>query len=136
MTLITEGVNYKHMNNIESIHQNNLDRERILANDLSVIKNHFGKGDEHLPLYEKETIERIEKNKGEIGGRTALVAEFILRKHVRGLKERNNEIKRVFNSAENFNRNDLDAELDANNEEINMIESNCLQTLGEINTNL
>lgn len=120
---------------MESMNSSN-ERKEQLERNLSVVAPLFNKGDIALGEYEKETLGKVEKNKGEISGRTALVAELTLRKYVGGLEKRNREIESILGSSGNFNRASLEEELQSNNAEIRMISSNCLNTLSEINTNL
>lgn len=121
---------------MESMQIKDNNRLRTLSSYLDTVEKYYGKGCVTLPAVDRDIIEKIEQNKGEISGRTALITEIVLMKNVERLKNRNTEILRTLNSAEDFNRANLEEELDKNNDEINMIESNCLKSLGGINKNL
>ncbi len=113
-----------------------IDRELKLKGYFDVVSGHFGKGEGARTSRDKDVLVSVENNKGEISGRTALVTEIALTDYVNSLMRRNEDIKRILSSNENFNRTNLEEELDKNNEKINVVSQNCLKTLGDINNNL
>lgn len=120
----------------QSIAPDSIDREMRLKSYFDVVSSHFGIGDTSLTSLEKDILTKIEGNKGEISGRTALIAEIVLTDYVKSLTHRNEEIKSILNSSENFNRVNLEEEIRLNSEKIRVIRGNCLNTLGEINNSL
>lgn len=122
--------------NIETLHGGDLNRERRLMADMEVAIRNFNNHSGGLSSHDRDIVEKMESNKGEISGRSAMAAEIGLRKYVNFLRTRNSEIERILNSSSEFNRNDLMEELSKNVAEINMYETNCLNTFANINKNL
>ena len=86
---------------------------------------------------DRDILDAVEKNKGVISGRTALVTEIVLTDYVKDLEERNENIERQLRLAEeNINRDNLGVEYQKNLDMIKMIKQNCLSTLGNINDSI
>lgn len=120
----------------QNLNSNSVDREIRLKSYFDVVSGHFGTGNAPTSSPDRNILNNVEGNKGEISGRTALIAEIVLTDYVKSLTRRNEEIRSILNSSENFNRVNLEEEITLNNEKIRVIKGNCLNTLGEINNNL
>ena len=122
------------MNNMEGNLSHGGDQR--LEHIINVVAENFRNG-AVMPIGDREIIERVEKNRGEISGRTALIAGIVLEKYTAGLKRRNSEIRMNLDLAQpNINRANLEEEFEKNSNEIEMLEGNCLGTLREINDNI
>lgn len=124
--------------NMESIPHNikDLDRERALSVAMEVAVRNFDNHSGVLSAHDRAIMEKMESNRGEIGGRSALAAEVGLREYVKILESKINENIRILNSNGNFNSEELNKEIATNQAKISMFSINCLNTLAEINKNL
>lgn len=87
---------------------------------------------------DREFIETVSspESGGVISGRTALIAEKIFANYVDRLKDENRELSERIESGKNVNEREAEEQIKRNNDEIAMIEGNCLDSLGEINDSI
>jgi hypothetical protein len=89
-------------------------------------------------VYEIADRELVEKTMapesgGKISGRTALITEKVLTSYVSRLKKENRELEARIESRKDVNEQEALEQIRKNNDEIAMIEGNCLNSLAEIN---
>ncbi len=81
---------------------------------------------------DRKILENVFGTKGEIGGGTAVVAEYALRDYVDKMRAEVVELTHAIEGRINVNADEAREKIEYNRMMIGMIEKNCLQTLGGI----
>lgn len=112
-------------------------RKMALDKAVALVAGDFERGGVY-GVGDKEFIETISSpnSGGRISGRTALIAEKVFANYIDRLKEENRKLSERIESGKNVNEREAEDQIRRNNNEIVMIEGNCLNSLGEINDSM
>ena len=119
----------------EGSSQNRQQRKETLDSAVSLLAKNF-RGDTASYIGERDLLKRISESGGEISGRTSIVTEKILSDYVAGLKSEINDLAGKIERGRDINVQNAEEKIEKNKRLIEMIEKNCLDSLGDINNKI